>query len=251
MGSERVLQSAFDYARHIGPVFGSEKIAVLLHSLVRIRRPESIIELGCGTGATAFCMAAALRDNDYGRLLTVDNEEAWPAVSAKLPLAQLGFEPGVGMSAYIAGCAARLGVASHLTYHRSELPPYPAPKERLGLLYVDYNHRPENVARILATYLPIMARTSLIVFDSAATFFPTYQFLENLEHMLAQGRVPDMLLRDQSEDRQRAMTALVSRSRVRLMHFVESDKAEQNSASALFIDPLDVLPSGDAVMRMG
>jgi hypothetical protein len=251
MGSERVLQSAFDYARHIGPIFGSEKVAFLLYSLVRIRRPESVIELGCGTGATAFCMALALRENEHGRLLTVDNEQAWPEVSAKLPLAQLGFAPGVAMSAYIAGCAGRLGVDGHLTYHRSELPPFPAPKERLGLLFVDYNHRPENVAKILATYLPIMARTSLIMFDSAATFFPTYQFLENLEHIFAQGRVPDMLLRDQSAERQAAMAGLVARSRIRLMHFVETDKAEQNSASALFIDPLDVVPSGEAVMRMG
>jgi predicted O-methyltransferase YrrM len=251
VGMERALHSVFDYARHIGPIFGSEKLAILLYSLVRIRRPESIIELGCGTGATAFCMAAALRENDFGRLLTVDNEQAWPQVAAKLPLAELGFDRNVSMAAYIAGCANRLGVASHLTYHRSELPPFPAPKDRLGLLFVDYNHRPENVSRILATYLPIMARTSLIVFDSAATFFPTYQFLENLEHIFAQGRVPEMLLRDQSPERQQAMQTLVARSRIRLMHFVEGDKAEQNSASALFIDPLDALPAADAVMRMG
>src|SRR5690606_1181219 len=144
-------------------------------------------------------------------------------------LAELGFDRNVSMAAYIAGCANRLGVASHLTYHRSELPPFPAPKDRLGLLFVDYNHRPENVSRILATYLPIMARTSLIVFDSAATFFPTYQFLENLEHMFAQGRVPEMLLREQSAERRAAMTELVARSRIRVMHYVETDKAEQNS----------------------
>jgi len=251
MGSDRVLQSAFDYARHIGPIFGSEKISFLLYSLVRIRRPDNVIELGCGTGATAFCMAMALRENDHGRLLTVDNEQAWPEVSAKLPLKQLGFEAGISMADYIAACGRRFGVDGHLTYHRSELPPFPAPKDNLGFLFVDYNHRPENVAKILATYLPIMAPSSLIVFDSAATFFPTYQFLENLEHMLAQGRVPDMLLRDQSAERRVAMTTLVQRSRIKLMHFVEKDKAEQNSASALFIDPMDVLPAADAVMRMG
>ncbi|MGF1624190.1 MAG: class I SAM-dependent methyltransferase [Alphaproteobacteria bacterium] len=246
-----MLQSAFDYARHIGPIYGSEKIAFLLYSLVRIRRPDSVVELGCGTGATAFCMATALRENDHGRLLTVDNEQSWPAVSAKLPLAQLGFEPGITMTAYIAACSSRFGVEGHLTYHRSELPPFPAPKDKLGFLFVDYNHRPENVTRLLATYLPVMAPSSVIVFDSAATFFPTYQFLENLEHLLSQGRVPEMLLHDQSRERQEALTALVQRSRIKLMHFVEQDKAEQNSASALFIDPVDLLPSAGAVMRMG
>lgn len=246
-----MLDSAFDYARHIGPVFGSEKISFLLYSLVRMRQPEHIIELGCGTGATAFCMAEALRENACGRLLTVDNEQAWPEVSAKLPLEEMGLAPDVGMGAYINGFATRFGVADFLTYHVTSLPPFPAPKSDLDFLFVDYNHRPENIVKILATYLPIMSRNSVIIFDSAATFFPAYQFLENLEHCLAQGRAPEMLLRDQTDDRRAAMTELVRRSRVKLMHFVEKDKAEQNSASALFIEPLDLIPGDGVAMRMG
>lgn len=246
-----MLDSAFDYARFIGPVFGSEKISFLLYSLVRMRRPGHIIELGCGTGATAFCMAQALRENGHGRLLTVDNEQAWPDVSAKLPFAQMGLAPDIGMGAFIAEFTARFGVADYLTYHVTTLPPFPAPKGDLDFLFVDYNHRPENVVKILATYLPIMSRSSVIIFDSAGTYFPTYQFLENLEHCLAQGRVPEMLLRDQTDERRAAMTELVQRSKIKLMHFVEKDKAEQNSASALFVDPLDLIPGDGVAMRMG
>ncbi|MEZ5669015.1 MAG: class I SAM-dependent methyltransferase [Alphaproteobacteria bacterium] len=245
------MQSAFEFARHIGPIFGSEKIAFLLYSLVRIRRPEHVIELGCGTGATAFCMAQALCENGHGRLLTVDNEQAWPAIAAKLPFDRLGMPATTTMAAFVAEHARRFGVAERLTYHKSELPPFPTPRGTLDFLFVDYNHRPENVIRILATYLPVMAPGGAILFDSAATYFPTFQLLENLESAFAAGRVPAMLLRDQDAGRTAAIERLVRGARFRFQHFVEKDKAEQNSTSAIFIEPFDVIPAADAAMRMG
>ena len=245
-----MLQGTFDYAQRIGPVFGSEKISILLYSLVRMRQPEHIIELGCGTGATAFCMAQALRENGHGKLLSVDNEQAWPQLAAKLPFQQMGMQPVSSMAAYIGRLTKQFGLSECLAYHKTELPPFPVPKDELDFLFVDYNHRPENVIKILATYLPIMSRSSIIAFDSAATYFPTYQLLENLERYLAKARVPEILLHDQDEQRRSAVVSLVERSRIKLMHFVERDKDEQNSLSALFIEPLDLLPADGAAMRM-
>jgi predicted O-methyltransferase YrrM len=247
---ERALDSAFDYARHLGQYYGSEKISFLLYSLVRMRRPDHVIELGCGTGATAFCMAQALCENDNGRLLTVDNEAAWPELAGRLPLASLGVGAAAGLGDYVRAVARRLRVDSRLTYHKSELPPFPAPKGSLDLLYVDYNHRPENVIRILATYLPVMAPSSAILFDSAATYFPTYQLLENFDRAVGAGRTPASLLRDQEPERALALSALIERSRIRTVHFFEKDKAEQNSASMITIDPYDIVPPADVTMRM-
>ena len=244
------MQNAFEYARHIGPIFGSEKISFLLYSLVRMRRPDYLVELGCGTGSTAFCMAEALRENGNGRLLTVDNEQAWPEIAARLPLVDLGLGESVSMSQFIGAFSDRFSLSDRLTYHKSDLPPFPTPKEPLDLLFVDYNHRPENITRVLASYLPVMARSSVIIFDSAATYFPTYQLLENLDTAFGGGRVPEMLLRDQSAERRQAVVDLVRRSRIKILHFVEKDKTEQNSASAMFIEPYDLVPAGDVVMRM-
>ena len=247
---DRVLENAFDYARGIGRYFGSEKISFLLYSLIRMRRPDHVIELGCGTGATAFCMAQALCENDNGRLLTVDNEQAWPEMAARLPLAELGFPTGIALGDYVRRVAAQLGVADRLTYHRAEVPPFPVAQAALDFLYVDYNHRPENVLRILATYLPVMAPSSAIMFDSASTYFPTYQLLENLDRAFAAGRAPEALLKDQEPERAEALRALIAGSRVRTMHFFEKDKTEQNSAALIQIDPYDVVPPADIAMRM-
>lgn len=250
LSTNNSFESVFDYAKQVGRYFGSEKICFLLYSLVRMRQPDHVIELGCGTGATAFCMAHALCENKNGRLLTVDNEQAWPQLAERLPLVSMGFGASTGMGDYIAEIARRLNVADRLAYRKSELPPFPAPNATLDFLYVDYNHRPENVVRILAAYLPVMSPVSAILFDSAATYFPTYQLLENLDHAFGNRRTPESLLRDQEPGRARALTSLVERSRMKTVHFFEKDKTEQNSASMILIDPYDVVPPADIAMRM-
>ncbi len=66
-----------DWTRLFGELYGTEDQALLFYSLVKMQRPENILELGTGFGVTAFWMAQALKENRAGRVWSVDNGEHW------------------------------------------------------------------------------------------------------------------------------------------------------------------------------
>jgi len=68
----------------IGEVFATEYRGPFFHSLVRMQKPQNILELGTGLGTTAFWMAQAVKENGRGHVWTVDNGGSWPHVIGSL-----------------------------------------------------------------------------------------------------------------------------------------------------------------------
>lgn len=57
----------------------------LLHSLVRVTKPERVLELGTGMGVSARFLSDALLDNGAGHLTTVESDKQfWEAIDETL-----------------------------------------------------------------------------------------------------------------------------------------------------------------------
>jgi predicted O-methyltransferase YrrM len=63
----------------------------LLYALVRVARPSTVVEFGMSLGISAIHLAAALRDNGSGRLVTTELSAAKVA-AAKKTFAETGLE---------------------------------------------------------------------------------------------------------------------------------------------------------------
>ncbi len=240
----------FELAATLGQIFGTEDFALFLYSLVKMQRQDTMIELGTGTGMCALAMAQAAKENGAGKVLTVDDGSAWPDIQASMARAGLPHAKAASLAAYMKGLVDHFGLADVLTCAAGKLPPFPFPKGTVDLLFVDYVHRPENVIAILSAYLPQMAPSSSIFIDSASTYFPTHQLLENTVHILNSGRIPQTFTKGQSPERLADLRALVEASRFTLVHLVERKDRDQNSTAWLRIDPADVVPDPQAKMRM-
>ena len=57
----------------LGAAFGTAAFAKLLHSLVLMERPRTVVELGSGLGTSALWMALATEMNGYGHVYAVDD----------------------------------------------------------------------------------------------------------------------------------------------------------------------------------
>ncbi|HMG21476.1 MAG TPA: class I SAM-dependent methyltransferase, partial [Kofleriaceae bacterium] len=72
--SRELLREWSDVA---GAVYGSEDQAQLFYALIKMQKPEVVVELGTALAVTSFWMAQAVKENGVGRVFTVDNGEAW------------------------------------------------------------------------------------------------------------------------------------------------------------------------------
>lgn len=63
----------------LGPVFGTENICFFLYSLIRMQRPQCVVELGAGLGVSSLWMAEGARQNRCGHVWTLDDFGVWAA----------------------------------------------------------------------------------------------------------------------------------------------------------------------------
>ncbi len=238
-----------EYARDLGPEYGTDVSSIYLYAMIRMQRPKVVMELGSGLGTCAFYMAQAAKENGVGHVWTVDDGSHWqttrqtPAVRRRLAGATQEY------GEFIREQARTLGVADQLTLIETRLPPYPSPNKPIDLLFSDFRHDPQGIIQLLATYLPVMSNASSIYIDSASTFFPSYLLLEKLTGMFNRGIVPEQLLATAGKANRDKLTKLVPSRRFTLVHITEPAAQEQNSMAWLKIEPHDIMPYPQTKMR--
>jgi hypothetical protein len=240
----------------IGSRFETELFSLFLYGLVRMQRPEVVVELGTGLGVSSLWMAQGVKENCLGHVWTVDHGNVYRQFG--LPSRFLTALRGAGFAAYPKG-----SLKDHMDYLAKELQlspwltlvervvrleedrhfeSYPFAERPIDLLFSDFDHAPDAVLKLLAHFLPRMAPASSILIHSAPTLWPTYLLLEKVVGQLNDGRVPRSIscpgIRDLVRDR-----------RFTLVHLTEPHKADQNGAAWLKIEPVDVVPHPLALMR--
>ena len=226
------------YVEQAGPTYGTESRSWFLYAIVKMQRPDLVLELGTGLGPTSFLMAQALRENGNGHLVTVDDGSHWNETRHNPVLREFGANETIGYGEFMNALARRFDLASQFDLIQRTLPPYPRPEKPIDLLFSDFRHDVPGIIDLLANYLPRMAPASSIFIDSASTFHPSYTFLEHLVSLLNQGKLPASLA---GKDQVQAMWNLIQQRRFTLVHLTEPARKEQNSMAWLKIEPIDIV----------
>ena len=234
-----------EFSDRLGLVYGMEDFPLFLYSLVKMQKPEQILELGAGLGVSTFWMAQACEENDRGTIVTVDNGEHWPDLleTDALPLTEEERSFGKHRD-YFHHMTEHFGFSDRILLLEDTVPPYPTPKngEKIDICFSDFDHRPEQVILMFAALLPYMQTNSHIFIDSAPTYFASYQLLENLMGFFNKGQIP-LAMREQINQAQlEAAETFVRHSRFILVNITEARGGAQNSTAWVKIEPLDVRP---------
>lgn len=124
--------------------------ALFLFALVRHLRPDRVLELGTNLGISAAYLAAAIRLNDRGALVTLDASEERMRVARDL-FSRLNLEDVI---------EARLGRFQALL---------PAVlQEPFGVAFVDGHHQEQETLAEVELMLPALTPPGVIVFDDIA-----------------------------------------------------------------------------------
>jgi hypothetical protein len=256
------LNALLEWNALVGEIYGTEDKSLFLYSLVKMQKPENIVEIGTGLGVSSFWMAHALKENGSGHVWTVDNGTQWneavqfyelntknaiayfERLKAEARLAPIFFENGKPLDYF--SCMAR--AVKHLELDEvitilngevslldtKEVTPKTEPllaraiERPIDLLFADTYHGPWACLSLLVKYLPLMADYASIFIDSAPTMFVSYLALEQVVAQLNAGKIPAFFYAGTSEAQRARLVSLVASRRFTFVPLVEKKDRDQN-----------------------
>lgn len=231
------------YSDRLGLVYGTEDLSLFLYSLVKMHKPQQVLELGTGCGVTTCWMAQALKENGSGKITTVDDGSQWPTI---LTAADSGLteeeRKHTDYPEFMQNVLKDFALESIVECVHAHVPPFPKADSPYDFIFSDFAHGPTDIIQQLVNLLPRMAPVCSLLIDSASTHHPSYLMLETLIPQLNQGKIPQSIWSVWPEEIQQTMTTYVQNSRFTLIHLTEVKNRAQNSTAWIKIEPVDIRP---------
>jgi predicted O-methyltransferase YrrM len=228
------------YTDSIGSIYGTEDFAIFLYSLIKMRKSKTVVELGTGLGSIMLWSALALQENNSGHFYTVDNGSEWPSLKAARP--QMGPLFREEYADYINNLINYFKLSDSVTFINNQINLSNLPNN-IDIIFSDFAHGPKDIVSMLPDMLLKCADSSVIMFDSASTYYSSYHTLEAIVALFNAGKIPASM--KSSEQLQKK----ISTSKFTIQHMLESKPRAQNSTACLYIDPIDILPHPLTNMR--
>lgn len=238
-----------EYTDLVGKYYGSESLSIHLYSWARLLKPKVCVELGTGLGSTSLWMGAAMQENGFGVVHTVDDGTQW--LDMQEYLEDNGHHYQL-YNEYLDHTINKFDLNDYVKYHPINMQEFtndvlPTIDDKIGILFSDYRHGPIIIIGLLAKYLPHMAEESLIFIDSAPTYYPSYAMMKDLINQLNSGK--NIKLLDIWAEDVDALHEKIRTSKFDLINIYEQGKHEQNSTAVIKITANDIFPPHDMDLR--
>ena len=227
------------YTDQVGPYYGTEDLAVYVYSMIKMSRPQKVLELGTGLATVTLWAAAAVCENGTGELVTVDDGSQYTNNSDVVGL--LGDSYTDSYKDFVTNQLCRYDVDNVVTFVNKTLEELTF-RDSYDMLFADFSHSPFAVTRLLGQFLPRLSRNSTILIHSASTYYSSYHTLEALVQLLNQKRIPLSLREMVNPGDLNRLEQLVNNCVFELTHLVENKQRNQNSAAQIRIVPCDIVP---------
>ena len=227
------------FTDHIGTVYGTEDFAIYLYSLIKMTRPNTVLELGTGFGSAALWVALGLEENQLGVVHTIDDGSEW----AKLKQARelLGELDSPQYEVYIRRVFEYFELDNYISFYHQKISKI-GYLNNIDMIFCDYSHGPYSITKLIADYFTKMNESSFIFVDSASTYFSSFLTLETLIQYLNQQRIPKTLYELIDSADLIEFEKKLSRTKFELTHVIENKTRNQNSTAQIKIIPLDIMP---------
>lgn len=216
------------YTDGFGQLYGSEDLCFLLYSLVKMRKPEFVLELGTGMATTALWMGMALKENKHGKITTIDNGSYWPLVMERFGSQLPKRYQLENYDDYIKRVVDDYSLSQQIQFENMPIEKYEI-KNKIDILFSDYNHHIESIYHIFSKYLTQMKSDSYIVIDSVPNNKESWIGLKNLIHAFNNGEIPYRIT-NTIEIQNKIGNSIFS-----LIPILENKNREQNSSAMIHI----------------
>jgi predicted O-methyltransferase YrrM len=231
----------------LSEVYGTENFCYFLYSLIKMEQPKIVVELGSGFGTCSFMMAQALKENNKGKIWTIDNGSDWhdlkEDVITKFHSHKDYFNDLIekfNLKNFIE-LIDHIDTSENLVFY---------PNQKIDLLFADAQEvGPVGCMNLLKGYLPIMNSSSSIFIDRASTINHSFLLLEKVINELQNNKINSSLIDGLPKKEQETICEMVLKTKFTLIHLVEKNNNKvnklQNSTAWIKIEPIDYIFRND------
>jgi hypothetical protein len=233
--------------RTLSEIYGTEHFGYILYSLIRMQRPNNVIELGSGFGCVSTLIGQALKENNKGKVWCIDDQRDWDYLKSQLK--KLG-ENYDSYDDFFNTLINKFNLKNWIQYKNHPIDfenkeSFFDIKEPIDILFADISDSGQKgCVRLLQFYLSKMSEYSSIFIDRSSTLNHAYLTLEYIVDCFEKGKIPKILLEFKTQEEIEYLYNFIRRSKFTLIHLAESPDMKwhnfQNSTAWLKIEPLDI-----------
>jgi len=167
-----LIEYAHDVQKNVMD-YNTTDFSLYAYALAKMTKPETMVEFGTGMGVTSFMLAQACKDNDYGKVITIDdgsqNLQYYPNYFENLQDNVRAFD-----------------LQDTLEFRQATIDSDEAFEKvvgdvsNVGIVFNDFNSEPEVLYGILKWLLPRAADECYFITDRGYTYEPNYRATETL-----------------------------------------------------------------------
>lgn len=223
--------SSFDkiikHTRGTDSHYNTSGFSFYLYGLIKMIKPTSVVELGTGVGTTSFLAAQACKENNKGKVITVDNGQDTVYSKFSLPSDFVKLQSEFELDNFLE--FRNLNLNLHTLEGLEDI-------RTVDILFNDIDCGPHYFLTLLKWILPRVNKECYFIIDQGATYWPNYCAIELTLPILNQGKMPSILL-DIVDDKEEFKN-LLEKFKFSVQHILkdETDDNLQDSFSVIKIE---------------
>jgi hypothetical protein len=155
-----------------------------LYGLLKMIKPNNFIELGTGYGTTSFLAAQAFKENNFGKVITIDDGSQW--------------EEKTNYKNFINDKIKELNLKKFIEFKNIKLNLFKLNElnnlDFIDIIFNDINCDPTYFASILKLLILKTRKESYFLIDRGATYWPSYCAIELILNNLNKNKIPKFIL---------------------------------------------------------
>lgn len=171
------------YVKEYGKYHGTEGFSYYLYGLIKMIKPENIIELGTGYGVTAFMAAQACKENNFGKVITIDDGSH--------------YQENFNYNNFIQDKINIFNLENYIEYKNIKLNLEEFNQlndiKNVDIIFNDIDCNPIYFVSVLKWLLPRLKEHTYFFIDRGATYWPNYCMIELILNELNKGKIPTIL----------------------------------------------------------
>lgn len=174
-----------NYTKDTDSHYNTSGFSFYLYGLIKMIKPKSIVELGTGLGTTSFLAAQACKENNKGKVITVDNSQDTIYNKFRLPNDFTKLQTEFKLEHFLE--FRNINLDLNTLQGLEDI-------QTVDILFNDIDCGPHYFLTILNWILPRVNKECYFIIDQGATYWPNYCAIELTLPILNQGKIPDILL---------------------------------------------------------
>ena len=162
---------------NMGLDYVTENSCLFFYSLIKMKKPKKVLELGTGNGATAFLIAFAMSENKRGSITTIDNASAWKGKGS--------------LEDHIVKYTKKWKLHNYLNFKKEDINLNNLTNfKNVDIVTSDFLRTPDYVVSLIYWWLVNSNNYSSLFIDGLCDFYPGFSFVTETINYFNKGVVP-------------------------------------------------------------